>query len=142
MNHPVEERAQAPQGGRAFVVTITPPNAPAMVSTGRFADAFLAVSCGIALAPEGSRVSARPAIERTEAEGYARYPQGLHPDAFLAAWRGWQNALAEDQPATVHYAASESPTLYAERRARQDDDRALDLQIQANRRNPHCSGAY
>ena len=47
----------------------------------------------------------------------------------------------EPEPAPAE-AKAESPTEYAERRGRENDERALDLQIQANRRNPHCSGAY
>lgn len=42
--------------------------------------------------PDATAVRVSPVIELTEAEGRARFPKELHPQASSDAWLGWERA--------------------------------------------------
>ena len=66
-------------------------------------------------------VSVRPFVERTYEEGARRFPRSLHRDAFVEAWRGWQDKAEAGFDSTLTDAAKWAS----------HDRRALNLQIDA-----------
>ena len=67
-------------------------------------------------------VSVRPFVERTYEEGAHRFPQSLHRDAFVEAWRGWQDKAEAGFDSSLTEAAKWA----------HNDRMALNLQIDAN----------
>ena len=72
-------------------------------------------------------VSARPhPQDLTYEDGFQRFPKALHPKAFTAAWRGWQDAQADAAERNF------DSTLTEAAKWAHNDLMALNLQIDAN----------
>lgn len=116
---------------RTFIITLTattrmgPDVATVQVD---LEDAYAAQLHAIELqGDKPGKINVRPLVELTAIEGRARWPHPLHIEASQAAREG-------------HAAAGTSS--YARARAQQNQDAAMQLQAQANMRDPLTRRCY
>ena len=81
------------------------------------------LAAGCASTADGDRVNPQ---ELTYEDGFKRFPKALHPKAFTAAWRGWQDAQADAAERNF------DSTLTEAAKWAHNDRMALNLQIDAN----------
>lgn len=82
---------------RAFRITITPRAGGIQGYSGTFDSSIAAATDALDRAgTPDCKVTVRPEQERTYMEGRARWPEQLHPQAFMEAYRGWLDAEQED----------------------------------------------